>query len=225
MTEEDLPARVVGRGVRADAVETQHLDVPGCARLDIAHGEAQVVNVLDHPHPSLRRTSAVIRWRQVVRCDQSASVPELNFDERIATRYETYWPELFEPAVVDPAVDFLAELGGAGARSSSASAPVASRCRSAPGCARARDRAVAGDGGAAGDEAGRGRHRRDDRRLRDATVDGTFTLAYLVRNTIMNLTDAGRTGRVLPQRRRASGAGRLLRHRGHRAGSPTAPAR
>ena len=115
VTEEHLPARVVGSGVRTDRLKAQHIDVPGRARLDIAHGEAQVVNVFDHPHPSLRRTSAVIRWRQVVRCDQSASVPELNFDERIATRYETYWPNLFDPAVVDPAVDFLAELGGGGA--------------------------------------------------------------------------------------------------------------
>ena len=46
------------------------------------------------------------------------------------------------------------------------------------------------------------------------TVDGTFTLAYLVYNTIHEPDDAGRTGRVLPERRRASGARRLLRDRG-----------
>src|SRR5215207_11671387 len=34
------------------------------------------------------------------------------FDEWIAERYETLWPELFDPAVVDPAVDLLAELSG-----------------------------------------------------------------------------------------------------------------
>jgi SAM-dependent methyltransferase len=36
------------------------------------------------------------------------------FDEWIAQRYATLWPELFEPAVVDPAVDFLAAHAGPG---------------------------------------------------------------------------------------------------------------
>jgi hypothetical protein len=42
-------------------------------------------------------------------------VPELYFDERIARSYEAKWPELFEPAVVDPAVNFLDDLAGPGA--------------------------------------------------------------------------------------------------------------
>jgi hypothetical protein len=33
-------------------------------------------------------------------------VPKNYFDERMAERCETYWPELFDPAVVDPAVSF-----------------------------------------------------------------------------------------------------------------------
>jgi hypothetical protein len=37
------------------------------------------------------------------------------FDERIATSYEAKWPELFEPAMVDPVVAFLADLAGPGA--------------------------------------------------------------------------------------------------------------
>jgi len=37
-------------------------------------------------------------------------MPENFFDERIAATYEAKWPELFEPAVVDPAVSFLAGL-------------------------------------------------------------------------------------------------------------------
>ena len=37
-------------------------------------------------------------------------MPENYFDERIAATYEAKWPELFEPAVVDPAVSFLANL-------------------------------------------------------------------------------------------------------------------
>jgi len=35
-------------------------------------------------------------------------MPETHFDEWIAARYEVLWPELFDPNVIDPAVDFLA---------------------------------------------------------------------------------------------------------------------
>jgi SAM-dependent methyltransferase len=41
-------------------------------------------------------------------------MPQSFFDQWIAERYEALWPELFEPAVVDPAVRFLAELAGSG---------------------------------------------------------------------------------------------------------------
>jgi SAM-dependent methyltransferase len=41
-------------------------------------------------------------------------VPETRFDEWLAQWYEVLWSELFAPAVIDPAVDFLAELAGAG---------------------------------------------------------------------------------------------------------------
>jgi hypothetical protein len=41
-------------------------------------------------------------------------VAENYFDERIAATYEAKWPELFEPAVVDPAVNFLADLARSG---------------------------------------------------------------------------------------------------------------
>jgi hypothetical protein len=39
---------------------------------------------------------------------------ETNFDEWIAQRYRRLWPELFDPAVIEPAVDLLAELAGTG---------------------------------------------------------------------------------------------------------------
>jgi SAM-dependent methyltransferase len=42
-------------------------------------------------------------------------VPTNYFDERIARSYEARWPELFEPAAIDPVVDFLAGLAGDGA--------------------------------------------------------------------------------------------------------------
>src|SRR6266516_2371855 len=41
-------------------------------------------------------------------------MPETNFDEWMAQRYEALWPELFDPAVLDPAVNFLTDLAGAG---------------------------------------------------------------------------------------------------------------
>jgi len=41
-------------------------------------------------------------------------MPETRFDEWIAARYATLWPELFDPVVVDPAVSFLADLAAPG---------------------------------------------------------------------------------------------------------------
>jgi SAM-dependent methyltransferase len=41
-------------------------------------------------------------------------MPETHFDAWVAARYEALWPELFDAAVVDPAVNFLAELAAAG---------------------------------------------------------------------------------------------------------------
>ncbi len=41
-------------------------------------------------------------------------MPEVYFDERIAERYELYWPNLFEPAAIDPVVSFLAGVADDG---------------------------------------------------------------------------------------------------------------
>jgi 16S rRNA A1518/A1519 N6-dimethyltransferase RsmA/KsgA/DIM1 with predicted DNA glycosylase/AP lyase activity len=41
-------------------------------------------------------------------------MPETRFDDWVASRYAQLWPELYEPAVLDPAVDLLAELAGPG---------------------------------------------------------------------------------------------------------------
>jgi SAM-dependent methyltransferase len=116
-------------------------------------------------------------------------VPEDYFDEPIAAGYESKWPELFDPAVVDPAVSLLAELAGTGAalelgigtgrialplsrqgvrvQGIELSPAMVSQLRAKPG---ADDIGVT-----TGDFA-------------TTRVDGSFTLAYLVRNTIMNLT-------------------------------------
>jgi len=116
-------------------------------------------------------------------------VPTNYFDERIAKSYEAKWPELFEPAMVDPVVDFLAELAGTAAAlelgigTGRLAIPLRRRGIPVHGIelspdmvAELRTKPGSDDIGATiGDFA-------------TTRVDGTFTLAYLVRNTIMNLT-------------------------------------
>jgi SAM-dependent methyltransferase len=116
-------------------------------------------------------------------------VPENYFDEPIAQTYEAKWPELFEPAVVDPAVNFLADLAGTGAAlelgigTGRLALPLSQQGVSVHGIelspamvAQLRAKPGADSIGVTiGDFA-------------TTAVSGTFRLAYLVRNTIMNLT-------------------------------------
>jgi SAM-dependent methyltransferase len=116
-------------------------------------------------------------------------VPELNFDERIAKRYEDLWPDLFDPTVVDPAVSFLAELAGTGGAlelgigTGRIALPLSRRGVRVHGIdlspamvAELQVMPGADDIGVTiGDFA-------------TTAVAGTFRLAYLVRNTITNLT-------------------------------------
>jgi SAM-dependent methyltransferase len=116
-------------------------------------------------------------------------VPRNYFDERIAKSYQARWPELFEPAVVDPAVSFLADLAGTGAAlelgigTGRIAIPLRLRGVRVHGIDLSPDmvaqlRAKPGTddiGVTIGDFAA-------------TRVGGTFRLAYLVRNTIMNLT-------------------------------------
>jgi SAM-dependent methyltransferase len=116
-------------------------------------------------------------------------MPENYFDEPIARSYDTRWANLFDPAALDPAVDFLAELAGSGAalelgigtgrvalplsqrgirvHGIELSPAMAARLRAKPGADKV--------GVTIGDFAA-------------TRVGGTFRLAYLVRNTIENLT-------------------------------------
>jgi SAM-dependent methyltransferase len=111
------------------------------------------------------------------------------FDNWVAQRYERLWPELFDPAVVDPAVDFLADLaeGGSalelGIGTGRIALPLSRRGVAVHGidlspAMVAQFQAQPGAeaiGVIVGDFA-------------RATVGRTFRLAYLLRNTITNLT-------------------------------------
>jgi trans-aconitate methyltransferase len=115
-------------------------------------------------------------------------VPEDYFGEGVAERYDESSADMFDPAVVDPAVDFLAELAGDGAalelgigtgrialplsqrgvrvHGIDLSQAMVARLREKPGAERIE--ATLGD-------------------FATTRVDGTFSLAYVVYNTIMNL--------------------------------------
>ena len=111
------------------------------------------------------------------------------FDEPVAARYDESYPEMFSPERVDPVVDLLVELAGDG-RALELAIGTGRIARSAGAAWRAgaRDRALAGDGRAAAREA-RAPRRSASRSAtsRAPKVDGTFTVAYLVFNTIQNV--------------------------------------
>jgi SAM-dependent methyltransferase len=116
-------------------------------------------------------------------------VPKIYFDERIAAGYDAASTDMFEPAVVEPAVGFLADLACEGAalelgigtgrialplsqrgvrvHGIDVSAAMVARLRAKPGADEI--------GVTIGDFA-------------TTRVEGTFRLAYLVYNTITNLT-------------------------------------
>jgi SAM-dependent methyltransferase len=111
------------------------------------------------------------------------------FDERIAARYDESSAEMFDPAVVDPVVDFLAALAGSGralefgigtgrialllaergvpVHGIELSRAMAARIRAKPGAERID--VTIGD-------------------FATTSVGGSFSVVYLVLNTIMNLT-------------------------------------
>src|SRR6185437_2751281 len=109
---------------------------------------------------------------------------DTGFDEWIAERYEVLWPELFDPAVLEPAVDFLAQLANQGPAlefgigTGRLAVPLTQRgiqvhgIELSPAMAARVPRTIPVKQG-------------DFARSR---VDGRFSLVYLVRNTITNLT-------------------------------------
>jgi SAM-dependent methyltransferase len=116
-------------------------------------------------------------------------VPKNYFDEPVAKRYDAVHADLFKPEVVDPIVNFLASLAGTGAAlelgigTGRIAIPLSRRGIRVHGIDLSPDmvaqlRAKTGTDGIGvtiGDFA-------------TTKVDGTFTLAYLVANTIANLT-------------------------------------
>jgi SAM-dependent methyltransferase len=116
-------------------------------------------------------------------------MPEDHFGEPVAERYDEDSAEMFDPAVVEPAVDLLAELAGQGRAlelgigTGRIAIPLARRGIGVhgidlSGAMVARLRAKQGDeqiGVTVGDFA-------------TTKVDGLFSVAYLVFNTIENLT-------------------------------------
>ncbi len=116
-------------------------------------------------------------------------VPEIYFDDRIAKAYETLWPELFEPAVVDPAVRFLANLAGCGAAlelgigTGRLALPLTRRGVRVHGIELSPSMVAQLQAKPGSDDI--------DVTIGDfatTRVEGPFTIAYLVRNTITNLT-------------------------------------
>jgi SAM-dependent methyltransferase len=116
-------------------------------------------------------------------------MPETHFDDWTAPRYQRLWPELFTPAAIGPAVDFLVSLAETGPvlelgiGTGRIALPLAQRGLAVHGIElspamvgqlRAQPGADA-IGVTIGDFA-------------TTTVGRTFQLAYLLRNTITNLT-------------------------------------
>jgi SAM-dependent methyltransferase len=115
-------------------------------------------------------------------------VAETHFDEWVARHMARLWPELFEPAVVEATVGFLAGLAGGGAAlefglgTGRVAIPLARRGVRVHGIelseamvAELRRQGGPEIGVTVGDFA-------------TAVVGGTFGLVYLLRNTITNLT-------------------------------------
>jgi SAM-dependent methyltransferase len=121
--------------------------------------------------------------------ESDSGVPENYFDDWIAERYEQLWPEVFDPSVVEPAVAFLADLAGGGPvlelgiGTGRLALPLSQRGLSVSGIelSSAMVAQLRAQPGSEAIEVTIGD-------FATAKVDRAFTLVYLVRNTIMNVT-------------------------------------
>jgi len=116
-------------------------------------------------------------------------VPKNYFDERIAKSYEAKWPNLHQPAMIEPVVDVLAELAGAGAAlelgvgTGRIALPLSRRGVRVAGIelSPAMVAEMEGRPGASDVQVAIGD-------FATTRVQGSFRLVYLIRNTITNLT-------------------------------------
>jgi SAM-dependent methyltransferase len=128
-------------------------------------------------------------WPRAARASGSVAVPSITWDRDIAEVYDATYAAMFEPSVVEPIVDLLAELAGGGAalelavgtgrvalplsargvpvRGIELSPPMVERFRAKPAADAVP--VTIGD-------------------MTTTRVPGAFTLVYLVANTIMNVT-------------------------------------
>ena len=111
------------------------------------------------------------------------------FDERVAAQYDASAADMFSPAAVDPVVDFLADRAGLGAAlelgigTGRIALPLAQRGVRVHGIELSRAMVARLRAKPGGDDIGV-----TIGDFATTTVDGTFSVAYLVFNTIMNLT-------------------------------------
>jgi SAM-dependent methyltransferase len=111
------------------------------------------------------------------------------FGERVAARYDESSAEMFDPEVVEPAVDFLAELAGSGRAlelgigTGRIALPLARREVPVHGIELSKAMAARLRAKPGGEEIGV-----TIGDFATTSVEGTFSLAYLVFNTIGNLT-------------------------------------
>jgi SAM-dependent methyltransferase len=111
------------------------------------------------------------------------------FDEPVAARYDDSDAEMFSPSVVDPVVDFLEELAGGGRAlelgigTGRIALPLARRGVQVHGIELSKAMVARMLKKPGGDDIGV-----TIGDFATTTVDGDFSVAYLVYNTIMNLT-------------------------------------
>jgi SAM-dependent methyltransferase len=111
------------------------------------------------------------------------------FDEPVAARYDETSGDMFAPEVVDPAVEFLAELAGSGRAlelgigTGRIAVPLAARGVPVHGIELSKAMAARLRAKPGGDDIGV-----TIGDFATTTVDGSFSLVYLVYNTIGNLT-------------------------------------
>ena len=116
-------------------------------------------------------------------------MPESRFDRWVAERYDVLWPELFEPAVIEPAVAFLVHAAGTGPAlefgigTGRIALPLSRRGIRVQGIELSHAMANQLEVQRAGDDVGV-----TVGDFASTTVPGKFSLVYLLRNTITNLT-------------------------------------